>query len=215
MRSSLFLFSTFLTLTFFTSCKKDKPKDPQIITTVAKSISASKCLATASVPEKGDYEVLDYGFVYSYNDMPFGIGINNTISLGSHLTSDTFSTTFAYSFQYYYNQNIYVRAYLTNKKGTVYGNIMMFKPLILELTSINPTSGKKGDTITLYGYNFDPIPENNIVKFNNYTAKVNEASTTRLVVEVPQLDSYSYYYTVYVTVGDQNVNYNYFYFNNN
>jgi YVTN family beta-propeller protein len=54
------------------------------------------------------------------------------------------------------------------------------------LTSINPTSGFPGQSVTLVGTNFDPTPGNNRVTFNGLTAsQITSASSTQLVVVVP------------------------------
>ena len=192
------------------SCKKETDKDPVIETTFAKSTAASTCYAKALVSEKGSYGILDHGFVFSNSNGSFGIENGNKISLGAgSFQADTFSTTFSYGNGYNSYQTNYVRAYLTNKKGTVYGSILGFESLQMSVSSIQPTSGKVGDRITISGLNFSTKLDDNIVKFNSTVAKVVEVTSTKLVVEVPVI-SFDYYYdssvTIYVTVGGQTLN---------
>ena len=53
------------------------------------------------------------------------------------------------------------------------------------ISSISPTSGNVGATITVTGTNFNTTPANNIVFFGAIEATVNTASTTSLSVTVP------------------------------
>jgi hypothetical protein len=86
--------------------------------------------------------------------------------------------------------------------------------LVLSLQSISPASGKVGDTITIYGNNFDPIVLNNKVRFyynySYYTADVVEVSKTALKVIVPSFASnyYDNYADIVVSIGDQTLTLN-------
>ncbi|ASU34160.1 IPT/TIG domain-containing protein [Mucilaginibacter xinganensis] len=53
------------------------------------------------------------------------------------------------------------------------------------ITSINPTSGKVGDVVTITGTNFSATATDDVVKFNGVTATVSAATTTALTVSVP------------------------------
>jgi len=58
------------------------------------------------------------------------------------------------------------------------------------ISSITPTSGKPGESITINGNNFDPTPSNNVVFFGAQTGIVISASATSLTVTVPQGATY-------------------------
>jgi hypothetical protein len=61
-----------------------------------------------------------------------------------------------------------------------------FTVLVLNtITSFSPAYGVEGSSVTITGANFDPIPANNLVKFNGTVATVTEATTTSLSVTVP------------------------------
>jgi len=204
------LFFTITVIALF-SCKKETEKDPKIDTVIAKSIAAFTCYAKASVSEMGSYEIIDHGFVYSPSGGSFGLESGTKISLGlGTFNTDTFSTVFTFGNGYYSSQYYYVRAYLTNKKGTVYGTALSFEPLLMSISSVQPASGKAGDKITISGKNFNLNPQETLVKFNTTAAKVIEASSTKLVVEVPSGITMDYYYdstiTIYVTIGGQTLN---------
>ena len=198
---------------FLCSCEK-KETDPKIITLEAKPNSAFSCRAIAQVDERGSYNITDHGFVYFYGSENSGsFYADNKISLGKELAKDTFAANFSLNSNYYYQTSYkwYVRAYITNEKGTVYGNTISFEPLVLSLQSISPGSAKIGDTISINGNNFDPIPVNNNVRFYNsnyFTAKVVSASKTLLKVIVPDFTSGYYYsgnyFDIVVTIGSQN-----------
>jgi hypothetical protein len=53
------------------------------------------------------------------------------------------------------------------------------------ITSINPTSGKAGDIVTIVGSNFGTVPTDNVVKFNGIAATVTGSVTSALTVTVP------------------------------
>src|SRR5665648_10309 len=209
MRTKNILFTFFFIALF--SCEKDTDKNPKIETIEAESVAAFTCYAKASVSEKGSYEITDHGFVYSMYNGSFGIENGTKISLANiSLQTDTFSTTFSFGDGYNYSQSYYVRAYLTNKIGTVYGSVLSFAPLVMSVGSVTPTSGKAGDRISITGNNFSTNPEDNVVNFNTTKANVVEASSTKLVVVVPDGIATNYYYDstvpISVSVGGQMVN---------
>jgi IPT/TIG domain. len=182
-------------VSMFFACKEETETDPKIETTSVASVASYICYAKATVQEKGSYGMVDYGFVYSTYNGNFGIDNSGTkVSLGTiPMVADTFSTSFSVGNGYGYSDTFYVRAYYTNKKGTVYGSSISFKPLVLSISSIQPNSGKAGDKISITGNNFSKKTTDNIVKFNNILAKVIEASTTKLIVEVPDGITTEYY----------------------
>lgn len=185
MPTKIILSLIFLTILF--ACKEEAETDPRIETSVVKSPASHTCYAKATVIEKGSYELIDYGFVYSPYNGNFGIESGAPkISLGTiPMVADTFSTSFALGEGSNYSTTYYVRAYYTNKKGTVYGSALVIKPLIMSIVSVIPNAGKAGDRIIITGSNFGKKPTDNVVKFNNIVASVIEASSTSLTVEVP------------------------------
>ena len=206
MKTKIFLLIIFATT--FLSCKKEKNSDPVVSTYLANSLSAFTCYVKAQVSEKGSYDILDYGFIYSQSNSSLSIDYGTKISLGKTLATDTFSTTIALDNYQYLNSIYYVRAYLTNTKGTVYGSILSFQPLVLSVYSVFPFSGKVGDSITIIGNNFSSNPNDNFVKFNSTIAKVLKATTTKIIVAVPsgiQIDYYGSNIVIYVGKGFQQI----------
>lgn len=50
---------------------------------------------------------------------------------------------------------------------------------------VNPGSGPVTELCRVQGYGFDPVPSNNVVKFNGVTAMVSSATAYTLAVVVP------------------------------
>jgi hypothetical protein len=53
------------------------------------------------------------------------------------------------------------------------------------IESVSPRAAEEGDTITIVGRNFDPVPSNNTVAFSGTVGTVLSATPTELTVEVP------------------------------
>lgn len=190
----------FVLLAFF-ACEEDEPVDPQIRTEDVVTTSASSFMAKGTISTVGSYPVLDYGFVYSsYSGADVFSG--NKVSLGTKPEVGSYQSDIIISGDGWYNlyEPYYVRAYLTNEKGTVYGVSKSFSFPQLSISSVSPQQGKAGDLITVNGANFSTNPGGNIVKFNQTLALVKSASSTQLTVEVPQGISSSYYYDHNVTI---------------
>jgi len=207
---ALKLFIGVVFILLLNSCEKDK-KDPALETTSITALSASNYHVTANISEKGDYKILDYGFVFTVGtSFENGYIYNNKVSLGSTIAQDTFSTTIKLGdLQYYYGSGVkvFAKAYVTNERGTLYAKEVSTDLLKLQITSITPSTAKLGDTITLYGKGFSTPASENIVKFNNANATVLEAGSTYLKVIVPLEIPYNYYgssITIYISSGGQN-----------
>ena len=67
-------------------------------------------------------------------------------------------------------------------RGAVY---VLFLDSVPTISSISPTSGKVGDSVTITGTNFDTTPSNNTVYFGATKGTVTAASATSLTVPVP------------------------------
>lgn len=65
-------------------------------------------------------------------------------------------------------------------------------PLTPTISSISPTSGVVGDTVTIAGNNFSSTPAQNTVQFGTANATVISATAAQLQVTVPQLAAGSY-----------------------
>ncbi|MEL7585121.1 MAG: IPT/TIG domain-containing protein [Prolixibacteraceae bacterium] len=173
---------------FFVSCEEDEEVNPSIETLEATVESVGAINARASVGEFGSFEVLDYGFAHSYNENFFNA---TKVSLGTKPDTREFSARIPVNVPY--SDKVYIGAYITNTKGTVYGNMIMINIPRLAVSSVLPVMGKPGDRIVITGSAFSAVAEENKVFFNETQAKVLEATPTQLTVEVPDKISLSYY----------------------
>lgn len=185
-RVFVLLFSFIAVLSMF-SCEKEK-KDPAVETTTIVGLAATSYYVSAKVIERGDYKISDYGFVYYIGSENSGsIYGNQKVSLGSSPVADTFSVILNTEEINYYQNNYrcYARAYITNEKGTLYGNIISTELARVNLKGIEPDKGKSGDTITLNGSYFSLVPSENHVYFDYTSADVISATAKTLKVRVP------------------------------
>lgn len=61
----------------------------------------------------------------------------------------------------------------------------VIEPIIPTITSIDPTSGKVGETVTITGTDFSTTPEDNEVRFNGVQASVTASTATTITTIVP------------------------------
>lgn len=164
----------------FSACKKEEDKDPEI-KTVSVTAEGREVKAVGEVIERGSFDILDHGFIYSSDESAFSYG--SKVSLGKNLSGNTFTTSFIYS-ELYYQDDFYVRAYLQNTKGTVYGSSIKFTPARVSVSNVQPSIAKTGDTIVINGTNFYS-GDNISVKFNNTDATIINANSNQISVRVP------------------------------
>jgi hypothetical protein len=203
INSRYLLFIPIIFFSIFTACKKEK-SDPVIETKSVSGLTLREYTATGAIIERGDYKILDHGFVYIL--APHASNVDNysgtKVSLGATIDNDIFTTTFDIgdlSSYYYTDYKCFVKAFITNEKGTIYGNLDSTDLLILKVKSVVPAAGRLGDTVTVNGNLFNAIPSYNQVYFDNVIAQVISGTTTALRVIVPQNIS-SYYSNDYLTV---------------
>lgn len=171
------------------SCEKDEELHPKILTISAKPTSGSSVKFTGNVLAIGSIKVLEYGFLVSNGFNPEKkIPMTGTITTGVfELEASGISGT------------NFVRAYITNEKGTAYGENLTFTMPDPTFTGISPSKGKTGDRITIKGSNL-PVDKNNIkVKFQESFAQIIEANEGSIVVEVPE-GVYDTYYSNVINV---------------
>ncbi|MFO7576040.1 MAG: type IX secretion system membrane protein PorP/SprF, partial [Bacteroidales bacterium] len=63
-----------------------------------------------------------------------------------------------------------------------------FELVMPEITDFFPAEAYPGETITINGQNFDPVPTKNVVRFNDVITTVVSSTTTQLKVIVPYLE---------------------------
>jgi hypothetical protein len=200
---------------YLTACEEDIPVNPKIETDEIVVKSASDFTIKGTITTIGTIPVLDYGFIYArYQNPDLTYGSADKVSLGSEPVNGAFEKTISLlptgSDYWSSPPTYYARAYLTNKKGTVYGTVKSFGFPTLSISSVVPLLAKAGDVITITGHNFSTEVASNVVKFNDVLGLVRTASATQLTVEVPAGIPSSYYdysVTISVTAGAQQARY--------
>jgi hypothetical protein len=171
---------------FAVSCGEEDEIFPEVQTLDITPISASSFSVTGNIVRSGNEIVLEYGFVHSLSPNPdvfqatkavVGTGpatgpIQKTISISAQAGSASEYT-------------VYVRAFLTNQKGTVYGAVKEFTVPKLTVTTVTPLKARTGDQVVITGANFGLSTDENEVRFNNVLAEVISVSSSSLTVKVP------------------------------
>jgi len=170
----------------FQSCKKDKSSDPQIQTISVTALSPGNVLLKGNIVSTGSFKILDYGFVYSTTTS----GINETtgtkVSLGQNPQPGAYSKEVdGIVVTSNYSPIIYVRAYLTNEKGTAFGALMSVNLPTPSASSVSPASGRSGDQVTINGLFYASTTNDVKVTFSGVQATVVSVSSTQVVVTVP------------------------------
>jgi hypothetical protein len=188
-----------ISILFLISCEKEK-KDPALEATSITAQSAAEYNVSAKITDRGDYPITDYGFAYYIGQSDEGQSYYyKSVSLGSTIVADTFSTLLKLDNLYYSSgYRCFVKAYVTNEKGTLYSKPISAELAILSLTGVTPTRTKPGDTITLIGNYFGLVPSENHVYLNSSLAQVISGTAKTLKVIVPfDIDTY---YDNYISI---------------
>jgi hypothetical protein len=191
------------------SCDEEEEVYPNVETGEVIPTSASSFLVKGNVIETGNSLVLEYGFVYSLSSTPDIYQgtkevVGNTASPGPFEKTISLETTGGATSGY----TVFVRAFLTNQKGTVYGVIKEFTIPELSIVSVTPLTARAGEQVTIAGENFGVTADENVVTFNGIEAEIVSASATSLVVKVPSgmlAPTYNEVNPIVVTTGGQTI----------
>ncbi len=189
-----FLLALFFIL-LLQGCKEEEVSHPEVQTVEVTALSPTSVTLKGLILNKGDFKVIDYGFVYGFNS-----DLSETRGTKASLGKDAQTGEFTHNLSglnwsgYYYDRTLYARAYLTNEKGTVFGQISTVVMPSPNVQGISPSSGKSGDRVTISGNFFTNNKEEVEVRFGNTSAKVVEVSPSKVVAEVPSgINTSSYY----------------------
>lgn len=145
---------------------------PRVNTLQATNITQEGATFHAEIIFRGDFEVLDYGFVWSRSRNPV-LKNSDKVSVAENLTADVFS--FAVTSALQTNSTYFVRAFVQTEEYTVYGQDIEFfslgsnAPKIIEVA---PQNVFYRDTISIIGENFSFVPINNLVSLGGLSSKV-------------------------------------------
>ncbi|MBC8053894.1 MAG: IPT/TIG domain-containing protein [Sphingobacteriaceae bacterium] len=189
----------------FSGCKKDENSHPEVGTLAAEVLSPTRLLLKGDIISKGSFNTTDYGFVYSTSQYAVETG-GTKVSLGSDIKEGQFSKE-VQNLPFNSSNTIFVRAYLANSNGTVYGPVVSVTLPTISTGTILPASGKPGDLITINGQYHKLTKEELTVTIGGATATIEEVTSSKITVKVPANINTSYSGTnqvmVSVAVGGQ------------
>jgi N-acetylneuraminic acid mutarotase len=174
---------------FTTTCEKDEEvtsRDyPRLNTLSVSNITLEGATFNAEIMFRGDFEILNYGFVWNRVQNPT-IEYSDRIIYSQNIQSNTFSeiveNTLAKATTYY------VRAFVETNDFIVYGENVSFYSLGSkgpDLIDFLPKSGHLEDIITISGANFGRFSSNVNVKINQINAEIVSFQETEISVIVP------------------------------
>jgi hypothetical protein len=177
----------FLLAYFLCTCLEEEGINmgyPRVDTSEVINITSNGASFQGSIQYKNLPEIVDHGFVWG-TGKDLSLDVSFFISLGTPTQTEflaTVNSTLEERTPYY------CRSFVKTKSKTVYGNIVKFMSLGSKgpvLKSFFPVEAASGDTLTIFGKNFNFKKEINIVKFETVPASVVKATDTTLSVIVP------------------------------
>src|SRR5690554_108100 len=158
---------------------------PRLKTLPVSEITRGGALFNAEIIYRGDFEIINYGFVWSESEYPTIIDSERV-----EYSTDIQSTSFSKKIKTTLKENVsyFVRAFVETNDYLVYGANVSFISLgskAPEILSFTPVSGTWGDTISIAGKNFSYVVENNKVELGDYEAQVIASTDSTLLILVP------------------------------
>lgn len=158
LRHRLLMPILLFTIAILSSCGKEKTPEPEvqpIVETSALSfINPVSLELIGKVTNPGNAKVDDHGFVYWFNAED-EIAKGTKISLGSGVIAGFFTSSLN-NLKFPESQGVpalfVMKAYITDKTGTHYGNIFSKRFDSGIVSSFSPNEGKSGDLITISGF---------------------------------------------------------------
>lgn len=178
----------FLTLSLI-SCKKDKFAPAEIQTLSVNAKSPNNISLTGNVISMGNQTIKDYGFVYSFTSSQLDGANGIKISLGNNPSKGQFAKTLdniSLNSTPSYTNMIWVRTYLTDQNGTIFGTTLSTKLPTPNTNGSSPMLGKAGEIVKFSGKFYNPSISNVVVTFQNVKAKIISASDSEISVEIPK-----------------------------
>lgn len=188
-----FVIITIFSLLFLTQCTENDVLErsyPTIETHKVTSISENGVNFNATISNINQYDIIEYGFVWSIRTFP-DINISDKKIITSNLSSGNFSANITTTLVN--GKKYYVRSYVKTNNYLVYGNQKEFQSIgsnAALIHTLEPNTGVWGDTIQIKGENFSYIKENNNVTFKDKLATVIKSNDSIITTLVPEgLDS--------------------------
>jgi N-acetylneuraminic acid mutarotase len=190
MKSVLKHITLIFLVIFLAKCERDEITSrnyPRLKTLAVTEITSEGVKFSAEIIFRGNFEVVNYGFVWGENENPTITNSDRTI-YSDNIQSKTFyksvQTTLKKDVSYF------VRAFVKTNDYIVYGENMKFLSLgsgAPSITSVTPLEISFCDTVFIKGSNFSYIKDQNSLKFGSVKANIITATDTLIKVSVPDL----------------------------
>lgn len=166
-------------------CEKDEVSSrdyPRLKTLPVSEITVEGARFNAEIIFRGDFEVINYGFVWSERENPT-IESSEKIVYSNNIHSNSFSaiigTTLKNSISYF------VRSFIRTEDFLVYGQNVQFISrggIGPQLFLVDPLEAYRGETVTIKGKGFSY--QENIIFFDHFRAQIisNTDSSIRVIV---------------------------------
>jgi N-acetylneuraminic acid mutarotase len=188
----ILIFSFILILTGCT--KEENFEFPIVQTGDVVEITEEGVVFYGKIMNRGDFEIMDHGFVWDTIPQSTIDGDNYRNSLGEY-SSELFSSQITSALVE--GQTYYVRAYVQEENQIVYGRSVSFKSFGSKapvITDFNPKTATWGDTLFIVGENFSLKKGENEIEFGKYKSDIVDIEDTLLTVLVPEtLDTTNIY----------------------
>lgn len=189
-------------LSLLVKCNKDEVTGrdyPRIKTLPVTEITPDGARFNAEIIFRGNFEVINYGFVWSEYINP-AIENSDRVIYSDNIDSKNFTETIETALKE--NVSYYVRAFIKTKDFIVYGENISFLSLgskAPKIQDVFPLEGTVGDTITIRGKNFSYVNQNNDIFFNNFKTKALASTDSLILVVVPEITTPTNIISVSVT----------------
>jgi hypothetical protein len=181
---------------FLLHCSEEDPASrgyPRLMTGAVSDITIHGAVFNAEITYRGEYEIRQYGFVWSEARNP-GLGGAEKVVYSENLRATSFSSAITSTMEA--DKVYYMRAFVVTNTHTVYGQEVTFTSLgssTPHITAIAPLQSVPGDTLTIRGRGFSYLNRNNKVFFNTIATTPHLSSDSLLSVIIPNLSAQNTY----------------------
>lgn len=192
MKSFYKVISLLFLIGLIAQCQKEEltSRDfPRLRTLPVSNISAAGATFSAEIGYRGDFEVLNYGFVWRARRGDPALPDDARVIFTGDIQAQQFSSEITVSLQTGVTYN--VRAFIQTNDYLVYGNNIQFQSLGgngPDIQALRPASGTIGDTIDILGNQFSHLENLNKVFFDDKEAVLLSYTDTLLKVIVPEIE---------------------------
>jgi N-acetylneuraminic acid mutarotase/signal peptidase I len=175
-------------LSILIKCDKDEITSrnyPRLKTLLVTEITSEGAKFSAEIIYRGDFEVINYGFVWSESENPT-LENSDRVVYSENIQTNHFFKTIETTLKK--EVSYFVKAFIKTDDYIVYGESMDFFSLgskAPEIKTIYPGHGTIGDTITIKGSSFSYLNSTNKVYFDGIESTIISSSDTLVKVIVP------------------------------